>query len=243
MTRLGVPQPIGIVTGLQVEARLARRLSDLVACTGGVPANVAPAAERLLQSGAKALMSFGIAGGLAPDLPPGTLIVASEVVTEAGHYPAEAAFLHSSFPRKRESIVGQPNGREMDSRFRGNDDVRVVIGPLYGDIRIASQPADKKRTYEATGALAVDLESGETARIAAAAGVPFVALRAIADPAWRALPEAALLPLAPLGRPRLSAILGSVMKKPGQIPGLIVTARDTRAALKVLLRACRVLVV
>ena len=239
--RLGLAKPIGIVTGLQVEARLARRLSNFVACTGGIPANVAPAAERLLASGAKCLMSFGIAGGLAPDLPPGTLIVASEVVTEGGRYPAAAALLESSFPRKRESVVGHQGGDKMDSRLRGYANRK--IGLLYGDIRIASQPYDKKLTYEATGALAVDLESGETARIAAATGVPFVALRAIADPAWRGLPEAALLPLDPLGRPRLAAVLGSVMKTPGQIPGLILTARDTRTALKALLRACRVLII
>ncbi len=243
MSRLALPQPIGIVTGLQVEARIARRLSDLVACTGSVHTNVAPAAERLLASGAKSLMSFGIAGGLAPELEPGTLIVASKVVTKDAQYPADAAPLYSSFRRKRESMDQQPSVGEIDSRFRENDARTLVIGPLYGDIRIASQPYDKKRVYETTGALAVDLESGETARIAAGAGVPFVALRAIADPAWRGLPEAALLPLDPMGRPRLPAILASIMKKPGQIRGLIMTARDTRAALKALLGACRVLVV
>jgi len=243
VTRLGIPQPIGIVTGLQVEARLARRLSSLVACTGGVHANVAPAAERLLASGAKSLMSFGIAGGLAPDLPPGTLIVANEVVTGGRRYPAAAALLDASFPRNRESIVGHQAGGNTDSRFHGNDNRKIVVGLLYGDIRIASQPSDKKLIYETTGALAVDLESGEAARVAAAAGVPFIALRAIADPAWRGLPEAALLPLDSEGRPRLAAVFGSIMKKPGQIPGLIMTARDARAGLKALLRACSVLVV
>ena len=253
MSRLALPQPIGIVTGLQVEARIARRLSDLVGCTGSVHANVAPAAEWLLASGAKSLMSFGIAGGLAPDLPPGTLIVASKVVTADGRYPAEALWFRSPSPTWEglgegvAPLASEPERRggtstppPLTPRSRGGG---FEIGALYGDTRIASQPAEKKRTYETTGALAVDLESGETARIAAAAGVPFAALRAIADPAWRGLPEAALLPLDAMGRPRLPAILGSIMKKPGQIPGLIMTARDTRAALKALLRACRVLVV
>ena len=79
--------------------------------------------------------------------------------------------------------------------------------------------------------------------MAAEAGIPFMALRAIADPAWHGLPAAALLPLDEHGRPRLGAVFGSIMKKPGQIPGLIVTAFDTRAALKALLRAGRVLAV
>jgi hypothetical protein len=209
------PARIGIVTGLDVEARLARRLSDRVACSAGVPGQAAREAEKLISAGAEILMSFGIAGGLAPDLPPGTLIVADRIVTEDATYPSVSTLAASLSAR---------------------------IGALYGDIRIASQPSDKESVFSLTSALAVDLESGETARVAAAAGIPFMALRAIADPAWRGLPEAALLPLDAAGRPRLPAIFASIMKRPGQIPGLVMTAFDTRAALRALLRACRVLV-
>ena len=210
-----LPARTGIVTGLEFEARLARRLSDRVACSGGVPANAASAAERLISAGAEFLMSFGVAGGLAPDLKAGTLIVADRIVTADGTYPAVSALAAT---------------------------LEAHVGMLYGDVRIASQLSDKKYMFEKTTALAVDLESGEAARVAAAAGIPFMALRAIADPAWRSLPEAALLPLDTMGRPRLPAIFGSIMKRPGQIPGLVMTALDTRAALKALLRACRVLV-
>jgi hypothetical protein len=41
------------------------------------------------------------------------------------------------------------------------------------------------------------------------------------------------------GRPRLGAVLWSVLTKPGQIPALIRTANETRAALKSLRRAAR----
>jgi adenosylhomocysteine nucleosidase len=207
-----LPDRLGIVTGLDFEARLARRLSDRVACSAGVAAS---AARRLIDEGAEALMSFGIAGGLIPELRPGALIVADKIVTAGGTYPAIS------------HIAAH---------------VRAQVGPLYGDINISSHPTDKKSFHDRTGALAVDLESGEVARVAAEANLPFMAIRAIADPAWRGLPEAALLPLDEKGRPQLGAVFASIARRPTQIPGLILVALDTRAAMRSLLRACRVLV-
>jgi len=254
-----------IVTGIAAEARLARRLTDRVACSGGDPDRAAEQAAALVAQGAELLVSFGIAGGLAPELVPGTLVLATEIRTATGCYQADPELtkelgarltpirslpVGSSFPRKRESMVQQSDGGKMDSRLRGNDDREnraqhwgpVAFGPIYGGTKIASETGCKAALAARYRALAVDLESGPTAKVAAAAGIPFVAIRAIADPAWRGLPEAALLPLDGEGRPRLSAVFASIAKRPGQIPGLIATAFDTRAALRSLLRACRVLV-
>ena len=77
---------------------------------------------------------------------------------------------------------------------------------------------------------AVDLESGAVARVAQAHGLPFAAPRAIADPATRTLPPAALVPLKPSGGIDLPRILLSVLAKPAQIPALIGLARDAGQA-------------
>ena len=65
-----------IVTGFRAEARIARR--------SGLPVGGLIDAARLLEAGADGLVSFGIAGGLAPGVPPGTLGVATEVIAEDG---------------------------------------------------------------------------------------------------------------------------------------------------------------
>src|SRR4051812_47660360 len=66
----------GIVVGMAAEARIARR--------SGFPVATLSGARALLADGADGLISFGIAGGLAPGLRPGTLVVATEVITEDG---------------------------------------------------------------------------------------------------------------------------------------------------------------
>ena len=64
------------------------------------------------------------------------------------------------------------------------------------------------------------------------AGIPFIAIRAVADPVTHGLPPAALLPLDEKGNPNLLAVFGSILKNPGQIPALIGTGNQTRVALR-----------
>ncbi len=203
---------LGIITGLAAETRLAERMSKTVFCTGGRPDMAAFYAERLIASGSTGLMSFGIAGGLQPGLTPGTLIVADEIVTDDGRYPAMSNCAKAA---------------------------RARTGIIYGGTEIVATAAEKAALAARTGALAVDLESGEIARVAAAAGIPFIALRAIADPAERNLPPAALLPLTPKGQPRIMSVLWSILKRPGQISDLMDVARDTKTALEGLRKARR----
>ena len=101
--------------------------------------------------------------------------------------------------------------------------------------RLRSRPkADKRRAWRETGAIAVDLESVVVARAAAALGIPFVVLRAIADPAARELPPAALVPLTGTGTPALRQVLASVLARPRQLPSLLTVAREARQALQAL---------
>ncbi|MDQ2104696.1 phosphorylase family protein, partial [Azospirillum isscasi] len=72
-----------ILTGMALEARLARRAGLPVACAMGDTA-AAVAAQRLLEDGACGIVSFGVAGGLAPDLGPGSLVVATAVADGDG---------------------------------------------------------------------------------------------------------------------------------------------------------------
>ena len=71
----------GIVVGMKAEARIARRF--------GISGRDPRWRRSVLADGADGLISFGIAGGLAPGLKPGSLVVATEVIAEDGRrYPA-----------------------------------------------------------------------------------------------------------------------------------------------------------
>jgi adenosylhomocysteine nucleosidase len=84
--------------------------------------------------------------------------------------------------------------------------------------------------------VAVDLETGAVARVAAAHGLPFAVLRAICDPAERDLPPAALVALNARGAIGLARVAGSLIAWPGQVPALLRLAADAAAARRSLAR-------
>ncbi|MDE2516527.1 MAG: hypothetical protein KGL12_10915 [Rhodospirillales bacterium] len=199
---------IGIVVGLAVEARmaapLARRLGAVVAVGGGGAAGAAAACARLLGQGVGGLISFGLAGGLDPALPAGTLLCPAEVVTGDAIFAADPALA---------ALLGQmPSGR------------------LLGAERVLDGVAEKRAAFAATGAAAVDLESGAVARAARAAGLPFAVLRAIADPAARALPHAALAAVDGAGRLRPLRLLAALACRPREIAALLALGREAGQA-------------
>ena len=196
---------IGIVVGIAAEIKPAQRLSANILCSGGRPEIAANQAHALIAAGASTLMSFGIAGGLSSMLRPGSLVVADQVITEFDRYPALSSCA---------SVI------------------RAHVGPIYGSWNVVATAAEKRELRQRTGALAVDMESGAVARVAMEAGIPFIALRAIADPATHNLPSAALLQLDELGRPHLRSVFWSILSGPGQIPALFRTGNQTQKALK-----------
>jgi O-acetyl-ADP-ribose deacetylase (regulator of RNase III) len=113
-------------------------------------------------------------------------------------------------------------------------------GDIFGADALVMASAAKALLHARNGAIAVDLESAIVAQVASRARLPFIVLRAIADPAERGLPPAASARLKPDGRPDLRAILHSVLMEPRQIRALIGLAGDTRRALRALARAVAV---
>lgn len=216
---------VAAVTGLAAEARIAGRAGLLAAAAGGDAARTRAAAERLIAEGADALVSFGICGGLAPTLMPGSLVLASGVRDEAGQrFAVDAAW------QERVAAAFAEHG------------IAAVTGDLLGLAAIVATPERKAALHRETGALAADLETHIAAAAAAKAGLPFLMLRAVADPAWRALPPAALVELDASGRPALAAVLRSLLAKPGQVPALLRVALDARSALGRLEQAAGALV-
>ncbi|PKU24992.1 nucleoside phosphorylase [Telmatospirillum siberiense] len=202
---------IGFVVGMRSEAALLPTAYP-IACSGGIPAKARQIAGELLGAGASGLISFGIAGGLAPMLRPGDLVIGTGVVAGTRTIAADPAWL-----------------RQLIGRLP-----RAVSGLVYGDTDIAATPERKSQLHRETGALAVDLESGAVAEACQAAGKPFAVIRAVADPAGRRLPSLALDALDAEGRPLPMKVAAGLLRRPQELPGLIRVGLDSRAALSAL---------
>ncbi len=216
MTRLGV------VTGMTSEARRLPRevagTAPLVACSGADSARAAAGARRLIADGAEALLSFGLAGGLDPRLNPGDLIVADMAID-----------------RRREAYDTDLAWRV--ALFQALEAARPTGGAVLGSETLVVSAEEKTKLRDATGAVAVDMESFAVASVADEAGVPFAILRAIADPLWRDVPRAAHAGIADDGGVRVGAVLGGLIMAPWQLVSLIAIAIEARQGLAALGRA------
>jgi hopanoid-associated phosphorylase len=213
----------GAVTGLAAEAQIARQAGLVAAAGAGSPKGTERAIRILIEQGVPGLVSFGIAGGLAPTLATGTLIAPAAVRTASGEGHWVDVEWHARLTRAAHA-AGLP----------------LVVGGILGAETIAASAAEKARLHDATRAIAVDLESHRVAAAAARARIPFLVFRVIADAADRDLPPAALVPLTRSGHPS-PRVLGSMLARPGQIPALLALARETRAALDALRRGATAL--
>lgn len=107
---------------------------------------------------------------------------------------------------------------------------------LLGVDAVVLDPIEKARLFAETGASAVDMETHRVARAAAARSRRWLAIRAVGDPADRALPALAADALDDQGRPRVGRVALRLMARPGQLPAMLRVKRDTDAALQTLRR-------
>jgi hypothetical protein len=108
----------------------------------------------------------------------------------------------------------------------------AIVGEVTGSDTIVANPNQKTDLARRTGAIAVDMESHVAERLAKRRDLPFGVVRVISDTADRGLPPAALVGMRPDGGVALAAILGSLARRPGQLPDLIQTGRDAGLAFR-----------
>jgi hopanoid-associated phosphorylase len=209
---------IVVVTGLAREARMVRAPGVRAVCGGR---DLAKRIEQEIASRTThAVVSFGLAGALAPDLQPGHLIVASTVVADGERYDCE--------PDRRAKMLKTLEltpGRRI----------------LAASNRMVTSVTAKAALFNRERADAVDMESGIAAQAARRHGLPLIVLRAISDAADRELPPAVLSGMTPDGGMDLGGVLGALARKPGQLPELIRTAREAERGFKALDHARRLL--
>ena len=170
------------------------------------------AGRKLIESGAKALVSWGTAGGLTSQVSPGSLILPHKIISAEGSiYEADSIWHERLFRR----LAGR---------------IDLHTGLLAESKGVLASPSEKRALFDSTGAIAVDMESAAVAGVAHQAGVPFVAIRAIADRADVTVPQSVLTSLDPFGRLRPLRFLGKLFVHPNDLSSLICLARNFRTA-------------
>lgn len=213
---------IGLISGLKRELRCLglRRPPHLVtfAAAGSPERAYARAQGWIADKRIVALMSFGLCGGLDPSLVSGALVVASELVLpEGGTWRFE--------PRWADAIAARLAGARR--------------APILAASTVAISADEKARLFARHGAAAVDMESRGVAEAARDANLPFVAVRAVADPAGRSLPHAALAGINAHGRMRPLRVLAGLLARPGELFQLLALAGEARRGYAALTAAAK----
>lgn len=210
---------VAVIAALGAELRQLRsmRLPRGVRIFQSGPGRAASrqAANRAVASGAQALLSWGLAGGLKPGVETGSVILASQVTDAAGlELRGDARW-----------------GERLQSRLPA--ELTVHVGSLLSTDRVLSRVEDKAAAARASGALGVDMETHALASVAAAHELPWIALRVVADSAFDELPASVAGCVDGSGNTRLAGVV-QLMLRPAQWPALIKIGRSYRRAARTL---------
>jgi adenosylhomocysteine nucleosidase len=224
---------VGIVCALAAEARhlgpTQRRraplsvLSDgtLLAVNGMGGAAAAAGARTLIDAGADALVSWGMAGGLDPALHAGAILLPSEVVQQ-DRAPIATA---SAWRERLEQALGAH--------------APVAHGRLLTDAHAIASVETKGALFRATGAAAVDMESYAIGELACAEGLPFLAVRVIVDGAADRLPRPVAAAADAAGQLSIWRLIGALARAPSEFAPLLRLARRYQAASRSLAAVAR----
>lgn len=216
--------PLGIIAATIAEARILYRGAiapaewirlpegGMLLRSGIGPLRARQAARALMEKGATALVSWGTAGGLLPGLSPGSLILPERILgLDQSAYPVDPIW-HERLCR----------------RLKGDLDLhREAIAESTGVL--ASCP-EKTALWRRTGAIATDMESASIAGVAKERRVPFMAIRAILDPAEMPITPSVLNSIDDFGRIRLAKLGQGLIRNPMGLLALFRLIRNFRAA-------------
>lgn len=225
---------LGVVVALEIEARGLVKKSViqggatclpegiLLEISGNGAEHGRLAAETLIKDGATSLLTWGSAGGLHPILSPGSLIIPEKVL----------------LPNKIGFAVDVAWHRRLFTYL--SEHFKLHTGPLFQSPTILTSPLEKGKLFRQYGAIAVDMESAAVADVARQAQVPFVAIRAVSDPADMIIPASALAATDEHGRLRLLRLLKSLARHPEEFPLLFRLGRNFYAAMNTLASVRRI---
>jgi adenosylhomocysteine nucleosidase len=137
------------------------------------------------------VISAGYSGALRPEMKVGDIVVASAIIDTAG---AKLS---------------------IDIQMPANPAGGLYVGPLLMVDRMIAKAEEKRSLGEQTGALAVDMESLEVARLCQAAKKRFLAVRVISDDLSSDMPLDVLSIVNSSGVTRWGAVAGALFRRLG----------------------------
>jgi nucleoside phosphorylase len=191
--------------------------------SGGSARRARAGAEELQARGVIALVSFGLAVGLAPVFRPGDVVVADCVVLPGGRSIAtDAAW--------RQALLTQLSSSGLNVR----------VARIAGSDELLGSAGAKRRAFQTTFAAALDTDSHAVAEVAAAAGMPLLVVRAVAEPAEDMRPAVAFAANGADGQARSLAMVGHLAMRPWEIPAAWRFSKNGRLALDALRRVASI---
>jgi adenosylhomocysteine nucleosidase len=199
-------------------------VAQLVAVQAGVGRARAAEGARLLirRFSPRALVSFGFAGGLSPQLTKGSLVIGTGVVCEDPPRILAVA---------NRDLVDQFQAASEAARLSVHRGILVTTRHLVADV------SSKAVLRGRSGACAVDMETAGIVEAACEAGLPWVAVRAIVDSAEDHLPAACLTMLRDDGQVATGRLMRTVCWSPRLLGHLLRLAGDTARARRCLSQA------
>lgn len=202
---VALPEELSTLTDRKIDKGNSCLISEnvLVAYSGTGPDNAKSAAELLISKGCEQLVSWGCAAALDPLLKPGDLALPKTLLTDTQQKL-------SIDPKWHRHAV-----RALSPHFK------LITECLLESRQLVSLSKNKAILHETTRCQTVDMESSAVAKVAENAKTPFLAIRAIADPADMNLPEAVAHALNEEGEIEMKKLLGFLAIHPSEIRGLI----------------------
>lgn len=219
---VALPEEISTLTSKKIAKGECAFINDkvLLAYAGAGESNARQAAQLLVSQGVSQLISWGCAAALAAHLNPGDLVLAENVLSLDGEYPVDPSWQQACHRLLSGSVV-------------------VESGRLFTSKQLVSSSLEKQQIQQQTSAIALDMETAAIAQVAQQHGLPFLVVRAIADPASMDLPQAVAYALNADGHVELTKLLSFLFRHPSELPGLIKLGLHFSAAKKTLLVAAK----
>jgi adenosylhomocysteine nucleosidase len=218
---VALPEELSTLTSKKLEKGRVEALTDKIRViySGAGAENARTASQLLITQGANQLISWGCAAALDESFQPGDLILANSCVDAD----------NIAFDLNTENWLTHTKTC-LDKRLT----VNTYTGKLAESKSIVASSRAKAKIAEATGAIALDMESIAVAKVAQANHLPFLTIRAIADPLAMDLPTAVSHALNDQGDVVLSKLLTYLLWHPAELSGLIRLGLHFNAAKKTL---------
>jgi len=209
MQKLGIavalPQELKPLTRESVKPGTCFWINDhMVVSLNGIGAKRADAGgQMLIAEGIDILVSWGSAGALHANIPLGALLLPGKVIDAFQNtFVAE----ENIYNKIKENIPAH---------------IQVVHDPLAETSIALTDTLQKKAFREASGAVAVDMESGTLARLAHQHHIPFVVIRSVADTSTMQIPKSIFKSMSMEGKINFALLCQQLLLHPADCLALL----------------------